>query len=263
MMMATTYLFVPATRPDRIEKALATTADVVIIDLEDAVAPEKKISARRHLSEMTLSRRAYVRINDAGSDYFTDDVAFVTSCEWICGVIISKVQSRSDVTRFFELVGRDVVVEALIESSRGVGAVDEIAHSGVNRLILGSADFSSELGVEVSEQLLAYPRSRMVVASAAAGIASPVDGPTLEWSDLERVENDAVAARRLGMGAKLCVHPTQLPIVAAVFTPTTADRQWAKEVVEAFEQCGGGVTSLRGEMIDAPVVARARRILES
>jgi len=261
-MDATTYLFVPATRPERIEKALTSSADVVIVDLEDAVDPGDKVPARQHLSTMSLSRLSYVRINDASSDYFDDDVAFVNRCEWVGGVILSKVQSPDEVARLLALLEREVVVEALVESARGVIEVDEIARSGVRRLHLGSADYASELCVETSEMLLAYPRSRLVVASAAAGLPRPVDGPTLEFGDLECVKNDALAARQLGMGAKLCVHPAQLSVVASAFAPSSADLQWARDVVAAVQLSRGGVTSLNGKMIDSPVVARARKILE-
>jgi citrate lyase subunit beta/citryl-CoA lyase len=262
-MDATTYLFVPATRSERIEKALATSADVVIVDLEDAVGPDQKSSARDHLRTLTPSRPCYIRINDVTSEYFNDDVAFLNACGWVSGVILSKVQSREQVAQLMGLLERDVAVEALVESAQGIMAADDIASSGVRRLLLGSADYSSELGVEPTEQLLAYPRSRLAVASAAARIARPVDGPTLELEDMARIESDTLAARRLGMGAKLCVHPRQLPIVEAVFGSLASQKEWARGVLAAFEASGGGVISLNGEMIDAPVAARARTILES
>jgi citrate lyase subunit beta/citryl-CoA lyase len=262
-MDATTYLFVPATRPERIEKALATSADVVIVDLEDAVGPDDKSAARDHLGTLTPSRPCYIRINDVTSEYFNGDVAFLNACAWVSGVILSKVQSREQIAHLMGLLERDVVVDALVESAQGILAADDIANSGVHRLILGSADYSSELGVEPTEQLLAYPRSRLAVASAAARIARPVDGPTLELENLERIESDTLAARRLGMGAKLCVHPRQLPVVASVFGSLASQEEWARSVLSAFEASGGGVTSLNGEMIDAPVAARARTILES
>lgn len=261
MKTAQTFLFVPATRPDQIEKALATTADVVIIDLEDAVRGEDKAQARQNLALLQPSRDACVRINDETTSYFMDDVALVAGCQWVSSVVLPKVHSAAQVERFRIVADNDVPLLALIESARGIVASEEIASSGVSRLLFGSVDYAAELSAEPNEYLFAYPRSRLVVASAAAGLAAPVDGPTLAIHDVDRLIEEATAAQLLGMGGKLCIHPKQVLVVGSIFRSSSSDEQWAREVLDAHEKSDDGVFVVNGEMVDAPVVARARRIL--
>jgi citrate lyase beta subunit len=258
---ARTFLFVPATRPDRIEKALATNAEVVIVDLEDAVAPEDKASARATLAETQPSGASCVRINDFTTAYFDDDVEFLADNPWVESVVLSKVTSSDDVRHFRSVLGRDIEILALVESARGIVMADEIASAGVSRLLFGSADYSADLGATPSEELFAYPRSRLVVASVSAGLSPAVDGPTLAIRDAGKLFDEATAAHRLGMGGKLCVHPDQLSVVASIFRASLASEEWARAVLDGVEKNGEGVFVLNGEMVDAPVVARAREIL--
>jgi citrate lyase subunit beta/citryl-CoA lyase len=259
--LARTFLFAPASRLDQVEKALLTTADVVIIDLEDAVRSEDKARARGNLALLQPSRGACVRINDETSDHFEDDIAFLAVCRWVSAVMLPKVQSAEQVGRYRLACKSDVPVLALIESAQGIVASEEIAASGVSRLLFGSADYTAELGAEPNEKLFAYPRSRLVVASAATGLPSPVDGPTLAVHDDAKLIEEATAARLLGMGGKLCIHPAQVSIVDSIFRASASDVQWAREVLDVFEKRGDGVVLVGGEMVDAPVVTRARKIL--
>lgn len=258
---ARTFLFVPATRPDQIEKALATSTDVVIIDLEDAVSPADKAQARANVAPLHSSTAACVRINDATTSYFEEDVVLVARCPWLLGVVLPKVDSSDDVRHLRDALRSDISLLALIESARGIVAADEIALSGVSRLLFGSADYSTDVGATPSEELFAYPRSRLVVASVAARLGAAVDGPTLAFRDTEKLTEEATAARRLGMGGKLCVHPSQISTVAAIFHASSSSEEWARQVLDAYEKSGGGVVVVNGEMIDAPVAARAREVL--
>jgi citrate lyase subunit beta/citryl-CoA lyase len=254
---------VPATRPDRIDKALATSADVVIIDLEDAVSADDKNSARQIVSRLEPSRPFFVRINATTSDQFHEDVALVSASPWVSAVVLPKVESSSGIEHFRSEASREVDIVALIESSAGIIACDEIARSGVRRLMFGSVDYSAELGAPPGAGLFAYPRSRLVVASAAAGLPAPVDGPTTIIGDSAALRDETVEAFAVGMGGKLCIHPNQLVTVASVFATTLSERAWAQSVMSAFELNSGGVFVVNGEMIDAPLVARARKILET
>jgi citrate lyase subunit beta / citryl-CoA lyase len=259
---ARTFLFVPATRPDRLEKALATRADAVIIDLEDSVSDEEKPKARENLLTMNPSRAVLVRINAVDTSAFRDDVAALEACPWARTIVVPKVHSIDVVARVRETTVRDRELVALIESAEGISRADEIARSGPSRLLFGTADYAADLNASPSEQLYHYPRSRLVVASAAAGLPGPVDGPSMATRDREQVIADVRTAIALGMGGKLCIHPEQVDVAADQFGPTQEEREWARRIVSAFERERGGVLVVDGEMIDAPVLQRARRILD-
>jgi len=255
------YLFVPATRPDRIDKALRSGADEVIVDLEDAVGAADKEHARQLLCSVAPDRSVHVRVNALGSRDFDGDLRVVAGLAWVSVVVVPKVEAAADVGMVVSVLPARVRVVALIESARGLVAVDDIARSGADRLMLGSADYLADIGARPSREALSYPRSRLVVASRAAGLPAPVDGPCLAVGDDLVVRDEAEDARALGLGAKLCIHPTQVPIVNAVFGPTDEDRRWATAVLRAAEQGGGGAFVLDGAMVDEAVLVRARQLV--
>jgi citrate lyase subunit beta/citryl-CoA lyase len=247
---ATTFLFVPGDRPDRFGKAEASGADVVILDLEDAVAPSGKDSARASVGAWLPGRRALVRINAPGTPWFDADAALVAARG--VPVVVPKAETPGVLAGFREVV-------ALVETAAGVERAGELAAvPSVTRLAFGSIDLAAELGVDPEDrEPFAYARSRLVIASAAAGLAPPVDGVTASLDDDARLEADVRYARRLGFGGKLCIHPRQVPVARAAFAPTEAERAWARRVVTA----GDAVSVVDGRMVDKPVLARARRIL--
>jgi citrate lyase subunit beta/citryl-CoA lyase len=247
---ATTFLFVPGDRPDRFGKALASGADVVILDLEDAVAPAAKDAARAAAGEWLESHRAMVRINAPGTPWFDADAELVA----VRGVPVMVPKAETPGV----LAGFGAVV-ALVETALGVERAGELAAvPSVTRLAFGSVDLAAQLGVAPEDrEPFAYARSRLVIASAAAGLAPPVDGVTTDLGAGSPLEEDVRYARRLGFGGKLCIHPKQVAVVRAGFTPTEAERAWARRVVAA----GDGVSVVDGRMVDKPVLARARHIL--
>jgi citrate lyase subunit beta/citryl-CoA lyase len=261
-MTASTYLFVPANRTDRIEKAIATEADEVIVDLEDAVGASEKDSARQDLAVLRPSRNLCVRINDESTPFFGADFAVITGLPWVKAVVVPKVNSAVQIQRVLEQLRPGVEVLALIETARGVRNADDIAESGVTKMLFGTADYASDLGASPSHDLYGYARGRLVVASAAAGLPAPIDGPTLEVGDNGQLRTDAELSRSLGMGGKLCIHPSQVPVVRAVFVSDVGAEDWARAVLDGYEANGGNVFVLDGQMIDAPVVTRARRLLD-
>lgn len=257
-----TLLFVPALSGKKITKAMESTADAVIIDLEDSVSENEKTQARNEIRELAPTRTALVRINSQSSSHFESDVETVGALPWVAGVVLPKVRSALDVKHFRDVAGGEVYVLALIESAQGIVSADEIAASGVNRFAFGSVDYAADLGVPPTDQLYSYPRSRLVVASRAAGLPAPVDGPTVTLHNEDVLESDARLSAAYGMGGKFCIHPEQLLTVQAAFGSSTSDKRWARELLDAFERNGGGVFTFGGEMVDVPIITRARKILD-
>jgi citrate lyase subunit beta/citryl-CoA lyase len=259
----TTYLFVPATRPDRISKALSLDVDVVIVDLEDAVAESEKDLGRSIVSHLRGEARLFIRINSARTPHFESDVVACGQIEGLGGVVLPMVEGADEIDRLRPLLESRVGVFALVETPRGILAAEEIASSGAERLMFGCADYSSAVHAAPSNELFAYPRSCLVVASAAAGLPAPVDGPTTSYDDPLALREDLRAARALGMGAKQCIHPSQVQAAREAFEASTTEREWAQAVLRAAESHYGSVFAMDGEMVDEPVIERARGIMRS
>ncbi len=247
-------LFVPGNRPDRFNKAAACKPDHVIVDLEDAVPPGEKAPAREHARRWLRSARALVRVNEAGSPWHDDDLQMASRSA--AGVVLPKAESPEVVK---SVVGRcDVPVFALIESPQGVLEASRIARAGVAGLMFGNVDFAADAGVQHSSHTaLLVARSTLVYASAAAGISAPVDGVTTQIDAPDILEADLQHAREVGFAGRLCIHPRQVSPTQAAFLPTEAELKWAAAVLRA----GDGVSVVSGEMVDPPVLTRARSIL--
>lgn len=256
---AVSYLFVPATRTDRILKAAAGPAHQVIVDLEDAVASRDKATARDGLRSVQPTRGLCVRVNAVDTPFFDDDVAAVAGFGWVTGVVLPKVERTADVDELRRRLP-GIAVLALIESARGILAVDAIAASGVDRMLFGVVDYTSSLGAAATAEVLAYPRTRLVLASSAAGIAPPIDGPSVFIDRPDDLAAEARTAKAFGFGGKACIHPAQLDVVHSVFAASSAELEWARRVLDAAASQPGAF-SLDGEMVDEPVLARARRLL--
>ena len=261
-MSARSFLFAPATRADRVDKALNGVADAVIVDLEDGVPVAEKGLARQALGSWSSAAPYIVRVNAVDSEHFDDDVSALRFLENLDGVVLPKVEHAAQVGALSDALGRRVEIYALIETATGMLNAAEIARAGVVRLLLGSADYCAQLGVPPSTEVLAFPRSTLVVASAAAGLAPPVDGPTLSFVDVQEVETEAQQARVMGCGGKLCIHPRAGRSRQWSFSPTAAELDWASRVVEHAETAGDGASALEGTMVDEPVLRRARALLE-
>ncbi len=258
-MLARSYLFVPGDRPDRFAKALASGADTVIVDLEDAVAPVAKDAARAALVAWLAQPGASVavRINDAASPAFAADLAVLADGR-IGAVMLPKAERADDLARVRAAAPRAALLP-MIETAFGVDRLREIATApGVLRLAFGSIDLQLDLGIEGEDELLVF-RSQLVLASRVAGLAAPVDGVSTSLDDSEAIGADARRARRLGFGAKLCIHPRQIAAVHAAFAPSAEELAWAGRVVAAAAQ--GGATAVDGRMVDRPVLLRAQALL--
>jgi citrate lyase subunit beta / citryl-CoA lyase len=257
---ARSFLFVPGDRPDRVPKALASAADAVIVDLEDAVTPADKQRARQSVID---DPRVLVRINGAGTEWYADDVAFLKGHR-VAGIVLPKVEEAGTVEHVARVTGSAVV--PLIESAQGLYAIDMIAKArGTSRLAFGHLDFQLDIGMQASEEEreLDNVRLAIVLASRRAGLPAPIDGVTVTLDDEARLRVDVERAKRFGFRAKLCIHPKQAAIVNAAFAPTDAQVQWARRVLDAAKNANGGAFRVDGQMVDAPVIARARALLES
>ena len=252
-----TPLFIPADRPDRFEKAAASGADAVILDLEDAVAHDRKEAARASLRSDFTDLPVLVRINATGTPWHEDDLAALRGLN-LSAVILPKAEDPTSVAAVSEVLGEATPVMALIESGLGLGQCRAIAAlPGVCRLVFGSIDYCADLGCEHLREVLLPARSELVLASRLAGIAAPVDGVTARLDDLLETYEDAVHARALGLTGKLCIHPVQIPEVRRAFLPSEAEIDWARRVMAS----GDGAVSVDGAMVDAPVRQRAKGIL--
>ncbi|MHD0307393.1 HpcH/HpaI aldolase/citrate lyase family protein [Rhodococcus erythropolis] len=257
---AATFLFVPGDRPDRFDGAAESGADVVIIDLEDAVAPTNRPAARDCVrSWLTSGGRAIVRLNPRGTVDHDLDLRALQSL--VGYVMLPKVETAAQAEATAAALGLRTCVVALIETARGVHAADAIAASDVVlRLALGNVDLAMDLGVEPGDrEALLTARSLITLASTSAGLPGPIDGVSTALNDLDSVQSDAHYSASLGFRGKLCIHPRQLHATRIGLAPSRTQVEWARAVIESSS--GGQVRSVDGAMVDRPVEERARDIL--
>ena len=255
---ARSYLFVPGDRPERFDKAHASGADAVILDLEDAVAPDRKELARRSVGDvLSVHRPVVLRINALDTPWFEDDLALCRH-PGVAAVILPKAERADQIVS----AGDDLDVIALIETAVGFANVRDIAAAvNVRRLAFGAIDFQLDMGMSATFDDLLYFRSEIVLASRLAAIAAPIDSPSVDIDAPEAVQVQAQQARRIGFGAKLCIHPRQVHTVNRSFSPSLEDIAWAERVVEVAARSNGSAVALDGKMVDKPVVLRAQAIL--
>jgi len=269
---ACSFLFVPATHPERFQKALASGADMVIADWEDAVAPADKAGARAALLQAVAAldaeqrARLLVRINAEGTPWFADDLQALATlaAQGYAGAVVPKAESAATLQAVAQAAGARGALLPLVESVAGLHAVDTLATAPqVARLAFGHLDFQVDAGMAcgADEAELLPVRMALVLASRRAGLAAPVDGVTVDTRDPERMRHDANRARRMGFGAKLCIHPAQVAPLHAAFDPDDAAVAQALRVQQALRDAGGGVCVLDGRMVDAPVLLQAEQTL--
>ncbi|MBP0616897.1 HpcH/HpaI aldolase/citrate lyase family protein [Jiella mangrovi] len=253
---ARSFLFVPATRPERIEKAKASGADAVIVDLEDAVAPQEKAAARETLQAALVEDAGILlRINAAGTKWHDEDLALLAH-PGISGVVLAKAERAEDI----EKLGKPVV--ALIETARGLANARPIAAArGTRRLAFGTIDFMADLGLPEDGAAMAIYRAELALASRLAGIGPPIDGVTTAIDDDALIAEETRRALAFGFGARLAIHPRQIGPIHDALRPTDAEIARARRIVEAAETSDGGAIRLDGAMVDAPVVLQARAVL--
>lgn len=245
----------------------------MVIDLEDAVAPAKKADARDAVgawlsSDRTEGAARFVRINAAGSDWIDDD------CDWlrplarfVDGIVLPKVESAESIDGVARAIEETPVVP-LLETARGIlNAVEIIgARSDVPAILFGAEDLTADLGIPrtLEGTELLWARSQVVLAAAAID-AEPIDAVWVDLASPESLLADATRARALGFRGKMAIHPDQVPVINGVFSPSPDEIAAARRLVEADERAreqGDGVFRLDDRMVDAPIILRARRVLD-
>jgi len=266
-----TLLFVPGSRPDRFDKAVQSGADVVALDLEDAVAPPEKDMARRGVIDYlarpsTHGARRFVRINSPKTVHGVRDLAALLEAPaGPDGVVIPMVGSAEEVRWVDGLLGArfpEIRLSAVIETTEGLANAGTIAGASprLEALGFGAADFTAETGGEQSWDGLLVARSQIAFAAARAGIVA-TDGVWLALDDEAGLVAETRRVAELGFRSKATIHPKQVAPIHGALRPSEDDITRARRIVEAFEAAKGGVVTVDGRMIDLPLVTRARRTL--
>ena len=265
-------LFVPGNRADRFPRALAAGADAVVFDLEDGVEDGRKADARGAIAEWLAATPAsrtarFVRVNASGSAWQAEDLVWLAGVSGhIEGVVLPKAESSADIERVAALAPAGCVIP-LLETARGIigAAAIASARATIPALLFGAEDFTAELGIprtlDGEELLLA--RSQVVLAAAAIG-ADAIDAVFVDLAAPERLRQDAMRARALGFRGKMAIHPDQVATINGVFSPSADEIARARRLIDAADAArrqGEGAFRFEDRMVDAPVIARARRVL--
>jgi citrate lyase subunit beta / citryl-CoA lyase len=265
------YLYVPGNDARRIEKAFASEADAVILDLEDAIAPSRKEEARKTVADMLRSKQekpVFVRINAPGSALAEEDIEAVVGLS-LSGLRLPKAESPEAVRRVaerLENLGCEAGIQCLIESALGLELAFEIAraHEKVVGMSLGEADLAADLGVRGDAGLL-YARSRVVAATRGAGLPSPVQSVYTNVRDKDGLRRSTEEGKNMGFVGRSAIHPAQIEVINEVFTPTEDEVAEAKELLSRLEESAGtgtGAFALEdGRFVDEAVVGSARLTL--
>ncbi|SJN19706.1 CoA ester lyase [Psychrobacter sp. JB385] len=266
-----TWLFVPATRIDRVEKAFVSGADAVIVDLEDAVAKQDKAAARDALKnyyDEQNSKQTYqpiwLRINQAGSEEFFKDTVLCQEMPNLAGVLLAKAERAEDIESVYQLTGLPVI--ALIESAVGLYQIDSMAKAvGLVAFSYGFLDLYNDLQVQVgtpSADLIANQiRYQFIVVSKVHKLAPPIDTIYPDFNNEVGLRARVQLWSQMGMSGMLCIHPKQVASVQQALQPTDKALEFAKRVIEEYERSGQAVFEIDGEMVDAPVIERCRQLL--
>ncbi|MGZ8157062.1 MAG: HpcH/HpaI aldolase/citrate lyase family protein [Burkholderiales bacterium] len=260
--IARAYLFVPGSRIERVAKARAALPRGVIVDLEDAVAPTDKETARAAMArELSAGEPVYVRINSPETQWFEDDLDLCARLP-LHGVFVPKAEDAQHLQRAAGALPDNVAVIPIVESARGYANVARLCEAPrVQRIAFGTIDFQLDLGIEGEDDELLYFRSGLVLASRLAGLQPPIDGVTVDLNDVEGLRHDTMRGKRLGFGAKLCIHPKQVQTVVDCFRPTAEEIAWAQRIVDVADAAKGAAVAVDGKMVDRPVILKAEEIL--
>lgn len=258
---ARSLLFVPGNRPHLFDKAVATGADLVVLDLEDGVAAADKDAARAAVADwLRAGGRAAVRVNALDSAERTADVLALADLETLVAVVVPMAEDPEALRAFASGLGSSVPLVAQVETALGVARALSMAEvEAVARLAIGHLDLAADLGCAPAREGLLHARSMIVLASRVARLPGPVESVTTSLDDPSVATDDAVYARDLGFTGKFAIHPAQVAAIHAAFVPDDATVAWARRVLAVAD--GVGAVRLDGEMVDGPVIARARAVL--
>ncbi|MCH9669689.1 MAG: CoA ester lyase [Actinomycetia bacterium] len=256
-VLARSWLLINGGQYERFQSAADSRADIVVLDIEDAVAPKDKVTARENVTRwLAAGNGDWVRINGFGTQWWADDLEMLAGAP-VGGVMLAMVESVDHVTETAKRLP-NVPIVALVETARGLERITEIASAkGTFRLAFGIGDFRRDTGFGDNPTTLAYARSRFTIAAKAAHLPSAIDGPTVGSSALRLSEATAVSVE-FGMTGKICLTPEQCPTINEGLSPSVEEISWAKEFFIEYERDGGQIRN--GS--DLPRIARANKILE-
>lgn len=278
------WLFAPGMDERKMAKALASAADALILDIEDAVAISEKPRARRMIGEFLAAqpaeRQIYVRVNDVGTGWTAEDIAAV-SAPGLAGIILPKVEAGETIRTVSALIDRaeraaglpagQVRLNAIVETARGLVNINEIAMAGGGRLdilMFGAADYTADIGIPTANSgpHILHGKIATIVASRAAGLSTPVDTVFFDITDDAGLAADCAEAKALGFQGKAVIHPRQIDPVNAAFTPSDAEVAAARRIVDGFEDAernGIGAVQIDGKLVDYAMLKTARRTLST
>ncbi len=266
------FIFLPGLKPDMFPKAVASGADIVCIDLEDAIHPDDKEVARRRTLDLLAAApdsghtEVVVRINSLRTATGLVDLAAVIEAGTIPSLMLPKVATADEVAMVaghLDDAGLGTTLHAIIESAEGLENAAAIARAGprLQSLLFGAVDYSSDIGARNSWEAMLHARSRVVQAAAIAGLDA-IDVPWLDLGDDAGMESEARASRALGFVGKGAIHPRQIPVLHEVFSPSEDEVGHAKRIVDAFAKAGTGLVVIDGKLIEKPVLRAMERVLE-
>lgn len=263
----------PGDSTSKMTKAAQTSADALILDWEDAALPAQKTAARRasidFLQNNSAKQPIFIRVNPAASRVFEEDAEALREFA-PAGVVLSKCRSAADVAQLVAVLDNvdpaaECAICPMVESPASLLAAFSIATASprVSMIALGAEDFSAEMRLNrgPDDLELLYARSALATACRAAG-KEPIDSPCTDFRALDRVKTAAMRARNLGFGGGLAIHPGQIPILNEVFSPSPAEVEEARRLIDLFQASGAGVVAIDGKMVDEAIVRRARMILQ-
>jgi citrate lyase subunit beta/citryl-CoA lyase len=255
--IARSWLLVNGARPELFDQAAASKADQIVLDIEDAVDPSHKLRALDDVANwLDAGGEAWVRVNDRNTEFWQSDMDRLRGCANLRGVMLAKVESASHVEDTYAALGGRYPVLALVETALGIEEASNIARArGAFRLAFGSGDYRRDTGTAMNDLAMAYPRSRLVVASRVGNLPGPIDGPTVGTSHAILREQSELSVA-LGMTGKLCLALDQLAVVNETICPTRSDVAWAVNFLNDFEAAGRVIR----DGSDLPRLGRAEKI---
>jgi len=265
-MIGGSALFIPANRSDLVAKVERFAPDIVILDLEDGLSPSERPQARELLKEHVATLGASnvqvaLRVNEVHSADFHLDLSALP--QGVSTLVLPKLEERSQLAQVHDLLPEELEIMAGIESARGVLRAEELLCApGVSSCYFGAEDLMADVGGRRTAEGLEvlYARSHVALCAAAAGITA-FDQIVADFGDTEAFQRDAEFGRDLGYAGKICIHPAQVSITKAVFSPSEHEIAQARAIVQASQAAGGGVVVVDGRMVDGPMVRSAEGIL--
>jgi citrate lyase subunit beta/citryl-CoA lyase len=279
MDLLRSLLYVPADSSRKLTSARSLHPDALIFDLEDAVAPDRKLEARRMIGEelehaSAYSARILVRVNRLGSPFVDDDLRAAVRPE-VYGIVLPKCDDASEIARGDEaILGLEkqkgmpeggIKLILMIETAKGVARAQDLAlaSSRAIALMFGAEDYCADMGIARTKagDEITFARSLVALAAKAEGLEA-IDGVFTDFKDTAGLFEETQRIKQIGFTGKTLIHPQQIDVVHNALAPSEEEITWAEEVVRTFEKAGEGIVVVRGKMIDEPVVAQAKRVLQ-